>query len=439
MKKILSNLSNKAADLLSRLKSWYTEKAGGKFGNFDQKTVLIIIVSTAVLLILALCVKNTELPTETEIERTETAAPVSETAAPEEDTIDPANFRLSEFDEALISYLCDNGYNSESFLISPASLRASLCLAAAGAQGNTRTELASAAGFSGMDAFNSWYSGLNRSAAFRVQNSVWTSEDLIGPFTASYEANVRKLYDADACSYKSDEMTQAINDWLSQKTDGAIPTAAQDLTGVSSVLLNTLNLQAAWRNSFSEAATYEGTFTGVDGKEQTMDFMEQTGDYYYVEENGTEVLVIPLDGDMSFVCFLGNRTGRFDKVTGLQKEKVHVVLPRFSLTSAFDGKELVSFLLSRGVNEAINPQTANFYNMCQGSDWFVQEIIQEMSLEISEQGVGTTAAGVTTDAAGGAEDAEAKEFVVDGPCSFAVFTGFGTNSQYMLLYGQLMR
>ena len=413
------------------MKKILSEKISGKF---NWKTVLIVILCAAVLLILAFCARTKEEPAEIDRETPDT---VSE-APKAEDTIDPEDFRMSTFDNAVITYLCDNGYESENFLISPVSLRAALCLAAAGAQGNTRTELVTAAGFSGMETFNGWYSGLNKSAAYRVQNSVWTDMDLIGPFSATYEANVKERYDAGVFSYTSDEMNQATDDWLREKTEGAV-TGTQNLSGVSSALVNTLYLQADWRNSFSEATGFEGTFTGADGSERTLDYMERTGEYYYVEEDGVKVLVMSLEDGLSFVCFLGNRTGRFDKVTGLQKENVHVVLPRITLASTFDGKDLVSFLLSRGVNDAISPQTANFYNMCQNSDWYVQEVVQEIRLETSEQGVGTAAPSVTADAPGNVEDAEAKEFIVDGPCSFAIFSGFGTDSQYMLLYGQLMQ
>ncbi|MCH5349687.1 MAG: hypothetical protein J1E40_10225, partial [Oscillospiraceae bacterium] len=77
-------------------------------------------------------------------------------------SIDPTNCQLSEFDDELITYLCMNGYDSSDFIISPTALRAALCLAAAGSQANTRTELVSAAGFTSMDAMDSWYAGLKK-------------------------------------------------------------------------------------------------------------------------------------------------------------------------------------------------------------------------------------------------------------------------------------
>ena len=83
MKKFLSGLQEKFPGLYSR-----------------RKTVLTVAICTAVLLILALCVKPKEGPGE--IERGETPPAVTETDKPE-DPIDPSGFRLSEFDDALIT------------------------------------------------------------------------------------------------------------------------------------------------------------------------------------------------------------------------------------------------------------------------------------------------------------------------------------------------
>lgn len=337
--------------------------------------------------------------------------------------MDPAGFRLDGFDESLIEYLCRNGYGSSSFLVSPAALRSVLGAVAAGAQGNTRTELTAAAGFSAMEALDSWRSGLEDAVPGAVATSVWADEDMIGPFTESYKADVKRKYGADAVSCGSDDMAVAVDDWISSETGGAIDAVSRDVSGASSILASTLDLRAAWRDAFRR----------VPGS----DLMERTGEYYYIEEDGTKAVAIPLDGGMTFVCLTGSRTGRFDRIAGMEKETVHVVLPELDLASSFDARDLGGFLLSRGAGGAMDPEAANFYNMCQDSGWFVQEILQEVRLEADAQGVGTARTGAAADAAVEAVPPGAKEFAPDGPWSFAVFSGFGTDSQYMLLYGQL--
>ena len=350
----------------------------------------------------------------------------------------PVGYNLDEFDEALISYLCLNGYDSSNFLVSPAAFRTVLCLAASGAQGNTRTELVSAAGFSGMSSFDAWYSRLKRSTVFSVANSVWCDSGQLGGFTDSFISNLKRNYGANAYAYSSDTLTQAIHDWIHQKTDGAIPVIAENVAGASSVLVSTLPLQAAWENMFPGDTTHEGTFVDWSGTKHTVDFMEQTTKYLYAEDGGTKVLVIPMDGNLSFVCFLGARAGRFDKMAGLQEKTVHVVLPKFSLTSAFNATDLLGFLLSRGVNDAIDPRSANFYNMCKDADWFIQEILQKNSITVGEEGVGPITSSTKADPAGSVDEADIKEFIADQSFSFAIFSDFGLGSQNMLFYGQLM-
>lgn len=361
-----------------------------------------------------------------------TGASSEASADTSEDPDTPKDYRLGEFDEALISYLCLNGYDSSDILVSPASFRASLCLAAVGAQGNTRTELLKAAGFSGMDALNTWYSTLGGQAV----NSVWSNEDMLGKFSDTYASRIAEHYNADAFSRKSEELTQAINDWTAQKTDGAVSGVTDDVSGASAVMISTLNLQTAWKTAFQEASLSEEVFTGYDGKERKMNFMEQTGEFLYAEENGVQVLAVPMENNMSFVCFLGNRTGRFEKMAGIQPENVHVVLPEFELGSIFDSRDFFGFLLQQGVNDAINSQTANFYNMCSGSDWFMQETIQKLRISAGKNGIGVTSG--TADTADLPGSDEAKEFIANEPFAFAVFSDFGTDKQHMLLYGQMM-
>ncbi|MCH5317221.1 MAG: hypothetical protein J1E05_04535 [Eubacterium sp.] len=356
------------------------------------------------------------------------------------DTEGPINYKLSEFDGELISYLCLNGYDDSDFMVSPTALRVALCLAASSAQSDTRAELVKAAGFSDIDSLNKWYSRMkNAKPSFSVANSLWSNTDLMGGFTDIYTSSIKETYDADAYSYNPDEMLPAINEWIDQKTDGMITTAANDAVGASAIFINTIHLKTAWENAFSKFSTYENTFVGIDGQEQTMNFMENTGEFLYCNEAGTKVLVLPMKDNMSFVCFLGNRTDMFDKMTKIHMEKVHVVLPKFDLESTFNSNDLLGFLLSRGVKDAINENSANFYNMCTDANWFIQEIIQKTRITIDEKGIGSAPKNKKAKAGEPKESAGVNEFIADSSFSFAVFSDFGTNSQHMLLYGQLMK
>lgn len=347
----------------------------------------------------------------------------------------PRNYRLNGFDDEFIAYLCLNGYDSSDFLISPSAFRAGLCLAAAGARSNTRAELMQAANFSGMDALAAWYSGLPEAVAA----SVWCNADMLGTFSDSYVSDITETYHADARSAASGELTQALNDWIAQESGSKALRVSEDISGASAVLLSTLNLQTAWANAFSDTVISERVFVGEDGKEHRMPFMEQTGEYLYAEEIGGKILAVPMEDNLSFVCFSGSRTGQFERMAELHPETVHAVLPVFELASAFDATDLTGFLLQRGLNDAVSSHTANYYNMCSDADWFMQEVMQTVTVSVNQNGI-TSASQVRAapDKAESDGGDAAKEFIADSAFSFAVFSDFGTERQHMLLYGQMI-
>ena len=363
------------------------------------------------------------------------------------DLTDPTGFQLNEFDDELITYLSLNGYDSSDYIISPTAFRASLCLAAAGAQANTRTELVAAAGFSSMDSFNAWYDGLKKSQkifafktsgknAFSVANSVWSSKELVGEFDSAYVSSVKDKYNADAFSCDVDAFSQQMNKWINEKTDGIIPATAENMSGAASVLFSSLHLKDAWKTAFCEASAEKGVFTDSKGEEKPMDFMEQTNKYLYAQGNGTKVLVIPMKGNISFVCFLGDYKDAFEEMVNLKEEKVHVVLPKFEMESLFSAKDVLAFLLSRNVSDAISENNANFYSMCNNTSWFIQEIMQENKLTVNEGGISVKAR-AEKKSSEVKEGETVREFIADRPFSFAVFSDIGTKQQHMLLYGQM--
>lgn len=350
------------------------------------------------------------------------------------------NDRLNAFDQAMVRYLCGNGYYSSNFAVSPVSFRASLCLAAAGAGGDTRAELLSAAGFSDMAELNLWYKLFQDASArystapagsFYAAGSVWSNLDLLGAFSGSYRSRVGAQYGADVCAYGDRELTEKVNEWVGNKTGGTIPYVTGDLSGASSVLANAFSMRTLWRSGFAASATHQRVFTDASGGEKTMAFMEQTGEFLYAEENGTKILVLPMRDDLSFVCFLGNRTEMFDKLSSLGTEKVHVVLPKFELRTDLGERDLLNFLVSRGVRDAIDEKNASFDGMGEDLRWFLHVPIGTAAIAVEE--TGTVTNGERPD--GGTET---KEFIADRPFSFAVFSDFGLGDQQMLLYGQMM-
>lgn len=341
-------------------------------------------------------------------------------------------YGLNAFDESLIDYFFRNGYYDSDFVISPAGCRVMLCLAAIGAEGNTRTELIAAADFSGTDEMNQWYM-YNQAAAARYRsvrsaeeavslfmgNAIWNDAELSGGFTESFQLAANERYNAGTYVCETAALTGEIDNWLSKTTNDLMTTFEKDVSGAESVLTSAVSMETIWASDF-----YPCEYDGVE-------MMEQTGEFLYANEGGTQVVVIPMQGGLSFVCFQGSRTNRFERLSSLRTEMVHVVLPEFTLRSCFSAEELLNFSVSMGVREALNAGTANFRPMCGDMDYCLQEMLHTATLSV---GGGTQKSADAPDS----PEADVKEFQANSSFSFIIFSDFGTQWQQALLYGQRM-
>lgn len=400
-----------------------------------MKRTLALILLLAILTTLASCKKtDSGFDKESSSEAVGSAdADDTGAAANYTNVVESVEFELTDFDRELIGYLSSNGYYYSDLVVSPASFRASLCLAAAGAKGDTRAEILSAAGFSDMNDMELWYSNYRRavtSAPFSEDGetsavgsfvSVWSNEELLGEFTDIYKELAEDKYNSDARSADTEDMSTAINDWISSRSGGMMKSVDKDVTGASSVLISSVYMQGLLNSGFTEC---EHGRTG---------FAEKTGDFLYAKENGTEILAIPVGGNMSLVFFVGNRTDMFEKLSSLKREKVHAVVPEFETKSLFDSTDMLNFLIARGLEISFDGSAADFDGMCQDSDWFMQEIIHASKLSVT----GASAAVSSGDGTASSQRAEVKEFVADGQFSYAVFSDFGTDKRQLLLYGQM--
>ena len=211
---------------------------------------------------------------------------------------------MNDFNNQLIAYVGENGYENENYMISPTSYKAALCLAAAGAKGQTQDELLNAMGFQSVEEMDAWYSmvynetvdfndSLNAEkerieeiqndpemseyysiygepdGAFRLVNSIWANEDGNPVFTQEYIDLVKEKYDAPATTLPGAELADAVNSWVSDATEGLINNLTNDMSSVDLALVNALYLRAGWEDSFSEGLTVDEDFTTIDSETVT--------------------------------------------------------------------------------------------------------------------------------------------------------------------------
>lgn len=394
-----------------------------------------------------------------------TSLPISPSAQPVTEERELPVLEHNEFSSALIEFLEKSGYENTNFLLSPASFRAALLLAACGAETETQNQLLSAMGFSGIEEADAWYAGLLSSAdlfekelavqkedyekyreyyeedakepdgAFQLANSVWRNTKAAGSLKQSYLGYVREHYGAEAENVSAEEITERVNDWVRKNTGGLIPMISEDLSLADLILVNTLYLKSSWICPFSDYATEEADFTAFDGSVVKKDFMRLQDQFRYYEEKNGKLIILPLHGGVNAVFVLGEMEDVLDRIPEAQFEEVLVSLPKFETESSFDHRELLDFLKARGCELPFREE-ADFSSMSDDRV-YITDIIQKTKILTDEKGIEAAAAtAVMMELQAAMVEEEIREFKADQPFRYMIVTDSKTPE--LLFYGQIV-
>lgn len=376
----------------------------------------------------------------------------------------------SWFEDELQEYLSVNcNWSGRSYMVSPASFRAALCLAIEGAEGDTKAGLLKAARFDDEADMQAWFarlldcrSGFYKDAewlkqeseewgdgsdpglAFDIANAVWDNSDRPGGFLPAYIDTVFEKYGADARSSDSENITADVNAWCDEKTHGMIRKVSDDLSQNASVLANALYVKSGWKAEFSEYYTEPGEFIRADGSITTMDFMRQTEDFrYYKDPAGREYAAFALYGDIWLTVCLDTDTRPMDlfgAMYGSEYRQLDVKMPKLDLETSLDRSELTGYLDHAGAGMALSDGTADFSAMTDsGAGWHIDDVVQVTRLKTDEKGMeaaAVTAIMMADNAAFMEPDPIA--FYMDRPFSFLITSGlYGPDSgAEILFFGQ---
>ena len=292
-----------------------------------------------------------------------------------------------------------------------------------------------------------WYQGWQEKAGqvtdednqLILANSLWNNESAQTSFNQTYLDQIQSAYGAQATTLPADELVEAANAWVQEQTGGLVSEVPVDVVSHSNVLLSTLYLKEAWVRQFDPNLTQEGTFFDMDGNEASMEFMTQTDSFLYADQDGTQILAMPLADGFHAIFFLGDRTDLLGKLSGLQTEQVCVKLPKLSMDMTVDNTLLMNFMMTRGVTDAFDWRNADFSGMGEGS-WYLSDLRQGLKLDWDEGGLEAAAVtGVSVDTTSVKDESDVKEFTVNRPFAFCVVSGLQTDQQEVLFFGQFMR
>jgi serpin B len=324
--------------------------------------------------------------------------------------------------------------------VSPVSAFLALSMAASGAEGRTREEMAAALelkGWSreeidrGCGLLLQWLQGAEPKVTLEVANSAWLSERY--PIQDAYLKRLRTHYKADAntLDFAAAGSRERIDDWANDHTNGKIRKAAPNELGASTALLlmNAVYFKGRWQDEFKKEATRPQDFTRADGTRKSLPFMHREGDYAVLDTDDFEAIRIPYGEKkrMAMVVVLpkgGTTLPRLHELLAAQwrglkgqlvSGDVALALPRFRLEW---GMDISPALKSMGMPTAFSDH-ADFSGMSpKGQELGISSVDQNTFIDVNEEG--TEAAAVTVVAVEPTAEKRVRRFSVDRPFFCAI-------------------
>ena len=307
--------------------------------------------------------------------------------------------------------------SDESHFLSPLSATMALGLALNGAAGQTFDSMRAALGFGSTPIadINAGYKGLlgllrdlDPDTRLDVANAIWLDDG--AGFHQTYLNTARDWFDAEArvLDFAAQaEALAAINGWVSDKTQGKIPTLLDEIRPEEiAFLMNAVYFKGAWRVPFDPNRTRPAVFHAAGGDQTVPTMHLDPMDQRYTADADVEVLemmygngglvmtlVIPRAGKPLAGIVATLDTARWNAWTAaLQSAKVAVAMPKFRLELK---RELADDLKAIGMGIAFDPNLANFSAMRPvgpGANVYITRVTQKTFVEVNEEGTEAAAA-----------------------------------------------
>jgi serpin B len=326
----------------------------------------------------------------------------------------------------------------ENLCLSPYSIESALAMTYAGADGETRTEMARVLHLTSDGAVPASFSALQHSLeqmstktaelakqskkfggpsepiTLNIANRLFAQKDYA--FHPAYLSLVKQNFDGafEPIDFIADPAvaTQRINKWVADQTRDRIrdliPAGALDKT-TRLVLANALYLKAPWASEFSENATQPEPFHVRGGGQINVPMMRKSSDYFgYARREGFTVVSLPYAGnDLQFLVLLPDDVNGLraleSKLTGellaqcakLQTRDIDLHLPKFKLQPPT--MALAEKFEALGMKTAFDkPQgSANFDKIAprKPNDYlYISQIFHKTFIAVDEKGTEAAAA-----------------------------------------------
>lgn len=344
----------------------------------------------------------------------------------------------------LFRYIEQNNESQENIMVSPLSIDYALFMAYNGAKGETKEQMKTLLHATGLtdEQFNQnnlnimeALIGVDPLVQMKIANSIWHDTDfnVLSSFIQVNQAFYKAV--VESLDFSDPQSVQIINNWVSEQTNGKIPTIIDGISEDAVLyLINAIYFKGQWKYQFDETLTMPRPFYKLDGTQSNPETMVSQAALRYYENEKFEAVELPYgQGNYSMVVLLPKTSSNPSEVISLmnsqnwdswiegmaEQESVVVNLPRFTFSYEMS---LNSTLQGLGMTNAFIPEIADFSGITTQMEIFISRVIHKTFVEVNEQG--TEAAAVTAiefeNTSVLPDEPEPKYFYVDRPFVFVI-------------------
>ncbi len=298
---------------------------------------------------------------------------------------------ILEFQFDIFNRLLEKNPNNN-IVISPISIFEILSLVSNGAVGKTQLEILKTLKSNTVIELNRYLETINKilylkqeSSIIYIANAIFSKVKIKKEFT-----DISKRYFVDISPLYSHIQ---INEWVKKNTNNKITNMIESIENIRLLLINAIYFKSDWFNKFRKELTEEGIFNNKDkvhymnniftSNEYYEDENVQITSLYYSSYKFKAIIVLEKEGKKFDINKVNNYIKKF------KKKNVKLILPKFKIEYNID---LIEILKEMGMEISFT-EMANFNNLNENSELFINQIKHKSFLEVNEDG---TEAGSST-------------------------------------------
>lgn len=324
------------------------------------------------------------------------------------------NFEIMEnYEIAFLKYAARNG---ESFVVSPASAKLAMGMAAMGAgeDSSTEKELLGLFGYGSKEdmALDGYrlMTELNREdGSLSAKNSLWAS-DRVESLNSGFTDDLDNYFLAESFTrdLTSQDFVDELNGWVEENTNGLIKEMLGEPLSEEArlALVNTLYFKNEWRYHFNDR--YPRGFYGVSGFNENAPAMSMTEYIMYSSDDAFKSVKLDYTDGSCMKIFLPADENRLvtDMIAEMSAEELSAAMePVYKSTEVSltmppfecDYKaSLVEMFKSLGVQSCFDENRADFSGITAEESFYISDIMQAAKIICDEKGTEAAAATVVT-------------------------------------------